>query len=86
MAREKVTITLNREKAQMARALTEAPSTSDVIDLALDRLIGAERIRRDVAAYIQTPPTAGEMALADAARVDLGDDTDWEAMFPDDLA
>lgn len=86
MAREKVTITLSREKAQLARTLAEAASTSDVIDLALDRLIHAERLRRDIAAYRRTPPTAGEIALADAADGDLGDDTDWEAMFPDDSA
>lgn len=83
MARDKVTITLSRDKAEAARTLTGARSTSEVIDLALDRLIRAERLRRDVAAYRQTPPTAAEMALADVADADLEDDTDWEALYAD---
>jgi hypothetical protein len=48
MAREKVTITLDRSKAERARSLLGAASTSQIIDLALERLIRAERLRRDV--------------------------------------
>lgn len=80
MAREKVTITLSRDKAEMARSLTDARSTSDVIDLALDRLIRTERLRRDLAAYRQR--AAAEMALADISDSELNDDTDWEALHP----
>ncbi|MBJ7608134.1 MAG: hypothetical protein JF887_01715 [Candidatus Dormibacteraeota bacterium] len=82
MAREKVTITLSRDKAEMARSLTDARSTSEVIDLALDRLIRTERLRRDLAAYRQAPPSAAEMALADISDSELNDDTDWEALYP----
>ncbi len=83
MARDKVTVTLDRDKAATARSLADAASISQVIDLALDRLIRAERIRRDVAAYRSTPPTAAEIALADVSDSDLGDDTDWEALYRD---
>ncbi len=86
MARDKVTITLNRDKAAIAVSLTGARSTSEVIDMALDRLIRAERARRDVAAYRQAPVTAAERALADVSDGDLGDDTDWEALYPDEQA
>lgn len=86
MARDKVTITLSRDKAAIAVSLTGAGSTSEVIDMALDRLIRAERLRRDVAAYRQTPPTATELALADISDGDLADETDWEALYPDDQA
>jgi len=84
MARDKVTITLDRSKAHVASELVAATSTSEVIDLALDRLIRSERLRRDVAAYRQVPPTEAEMQLADLAQSDLDDDTDWEALYPDD--
>ncbi len=84
MARDKVTITLSRDKAEAARSLTGAASTSEVIDIALDKLIHSERLRRDVAAYRQTPPTASEMALADRSGSALDDDTDWEALYVDD--
>jgi hypothetical protein len=81
MARDKVTITLDRSKAQEASRLLSAASTSDVIDLALDRLIRSERLRSDVAAYRTTPPTEAEMAIADLADAHLDDDTDWEALY-----
>ncbi len=86
MAREKVTITLSRDKAEAARSLTGSTSTSEVIDLALDQLIRAERTRQDVAAYRRTPPTDAELALADVLDSDQEDDTDWEALYADDLA
>jgi len=84
MAKEKVTITLNRAKADHARALLAARSTSEVIDLALDRLIDAERLRRDIAAYRRIPPTAPEAAIALLAETSgLADETDWEALYPE---
>jgi hypothetical protein len=84
MARGKVTITLDRSKADEALSLVEAASTSEVIDLALDRLIRTERLRGDVAAYRETPPSEAEMALADLAAAHLDDDIDWEAVYPVD--
>ena len=85
MAKEKATITLDRAKAAVARALLGVESTSEVIDLALDRLIRAERLRADIAAYQRVPPTQDEIALSflgDAASI--ADDTDWEALYADD--
>jgi hypothetical protein len=84
MVREKVTITLDRTKAEDARSLLRVGSTSEVIDLALDRLIHAERLRRDIAAYRRTPPTDEEVELASlAATAELDHDTDWEALYPE---
>jgi hypothetical protein len=84
MAKEKVTITLDRAKANHARALLATRSTSETIDLALDRLIHAERLRRDVAAYRRIPPTAPETAIAPVADASgLADETDWEALYPE---
>jgi hypothetical protein len=82
MAKDKVTITLDRTKASQARSLVGAGSTSEVIDLALDRLIRAERLRADIAAYQQVPATDAEARLAAIGDPsDLGDDTDWEALY-----
>jgi hypothetical protein len=82
MAKDKVTITLDRTKASQARSLVGAGSTSEVIDLALDRLIQAERLRADIAAYRQVPPTDAEARLAAIGDLSaLGDDTDWEALY-----
>jgi hypothetical protein len=82
MAKDKVTITLDRTKASQARSLVGAGSTSEVIDLALDRLIRAERLRADIAAYQQVPATDAEARLAAIGDPSaLGDDTDWEALY-----
>lgn len=87
MARDKVTITLDRSKAADARALLGAASTSEAIDIALDRLIRAERTARDVAAYRRKPPTPAEVGLAWAGDFEsLADETDWEALYADDRA
>jgi hypothetical protein len=64
MVRRKATITLDREKAMNVMALLEVHTMSEAIDVALTRLIQAERLRRDVAAYGRTPPHDAEVALA----------------------
>lgn len=75
MARQKATITLDRSKAMAAMRLLEVHTMSEVIDLALDRLIRAERLRRDISAYGRTPPTDMDVALADLpVTFDLDDD------------
>lgn len=84
MAREKITITLDRAKAEQARSLLGIASTSEVVDIALDRVIQAERLRRDIAAYRKTPPTSDEVELALLAATTLDDDTDWEAAYAED--
>lgn len=86
MAKAKATITVDREKVDRARELTDAISTSAVIDVALDRLIRAEVLRRDVEAYRKFPMTDDELALA-AVPVQFNlddDDVDYEALYGDD--
>lgn len=83
MVRSKATITLDRGKVADAQELIGAGSMSDVIDVALDRLIHAERRRRDVATYLRLPATDGELAVADLpVEFDLDDDhVDYEALY-----
>ena len=85
MAKQKVTITLDRKKADEVRALVQAASTSEAIDVALDRLIRAERLRKDIEAYRRMPPTEEEDALAMVEQPPLDDDTDWESLYRDVL-
>lgn len=83
MARQKVTITLDRETADVARALVDARSLSETVDVALRRLIRAERLRRDVATYGRHPLDAAERAVGDLA-VDLDlddDDVDYDRLY-----
>jgi hypothetical protein len=83
MAREKATITLDRSKAAEAQRLTGARSTSEVIDLALTRLLAVERLQRDVEAYTRRRLTDEELATANLPVVfDLEDaDVDYDALY-----
>jgi len=82
MAKQKVTITLDRAKADAARTLVGAKSTSEVVDMALDGLLQTERLRRDVEAYRRMPAIPEEQAIADFAdTAALADETDWEALY-----
>jgi hypothetical protein len=64
--------------------LVGATSTSEVVDIALERLVRTERQRRDVEAYRRVPQTAAERALTDQAdTVGLDDEVDWEALYAD---
>ena len=81
-AKEKATITIDRAKAALAREVSGVRSTSEVVDLALDQLIRAERLRADVAAYQGAPPSTAELEpalLGDTSG--LADDTDWEELY-----
>lgn len=83
MAREKATVTIDRDKLEQARALIRVRTMSETIDVALDRLIQGEQLRHDVAAYKREPLTAGERELANAPlALDLDDDdVDYEALY-----
>jgi len=54
------------------------------VNLALDLLIHSERLRRDVAPYRRVPPTDDEIELAVLAGTMSLDDTDCEALYPED--
>jgi hypothetical protein len=86
MTKEKVTITVDRASIAEVQRLTGASTTSAAVDLALRALIKAERIRHDVAAYQLMPVTDEELALTSLRPdwSDLADDTDWDAMFPEE--
>jgi hypothetical protein len=83
MARAKATVTLDRQKVDAARALVGARSISETLDIALDRLIRAEGLRRDVAAYRGFPLQPEELGVADLPVVlDLDDaDVDYDALY-----
>ncbi|MEX2184799.1 MAG: hypothetical protein WEC14_10155 [Chloroflexota bacterium] len=83
MARGKATITLDRAKVARAGALIGGGTMSGVIDLALDRVIRAEELRRDIAAYARSPVDEDELAIADLpVEFDLGDDDiDYDAIY-----
>ncbi len=83
MSRQKATVTLDRGKANVAKALIRAKSLSETIDVALEQLIRSESLRRDIAAYKGEPPTEHELALANLpVKFELDDDdVDYDAIY-----
>ncbi len=83
MARGKATITLDRAKVARAGALIGGGTMSGVIDIALDRVIRAEELRRDIASYAQSPVDADDLAIADLpVEFSLGDDDiEYDAIY-----
>lgn len=83
MAKQKATITVDRERIEEVRRLTGAPNTSAAIDLALRALIRTERLRQDLAAYGAAGVSEDDIALAGTTPdwADLADGTDWDAIY-----
>lgn len=83
MAKDKVSVTLDASKVRHARELVGADSVSELLDLALSRLIEEELERRHVDGYVRRPPAADEMAWSQAPRDPAGiaDDTDWAGLY-----
>jgi hypothetical protein len=83
MAKSKATITLDRDKAAKAASLIGSASISEVIDVALERLIRTEQLRHDIMAYALKPLDEAELAIADLeVKFDLADaDVDYEALY-----
>lgn len=83
MGSEKATLTLDRAKMAEAKRLIGGRSMSQVVDVALDRLIRAERLKADVAAYGARPGSVDEVVLGDLeVSFDLDDDdVDYDALY-----
>lgn len=84
MAKDKVTITVDRSKLDEARLLFGSASASAAIEFALTEAIRLVRLRRDVKAYATDPQHDDETALGNVSPdwAELEDDTDWEALWP----
>lgn len=83
MAKAKVSVTLDRDKIDQARALVPTPSVSELIDLALDRLVSTELDRRHLAGYARHPVEGIEVEWAELPRAiePPDDETDWASLY-----
>lgn len=79
MPKSKVSVALERSKVDEARRLVDTGSVSELIDIALTRLIAAERERRHVLGYERVPQGTEDVEWAEMPRrnEDIADDTDW---------
>lgn len=83
MAKTKASVSLDPTKVAQARELLGAPTLSEIIDIALDRLIVDELDRRHAAGYARHPPDHDEASWAAVQRDPSGiaDDVDWARLY-----
>jgi len=83
MSKTKASVSLDPVKVAQARELLGGSTLSEVIDIALARLILGELERRHVAGYLRQPPERDEDAWADVERDPSGiaDDVDWADLY-----
>ena len=83
MAKSKLSVTLNPDRLAHAQALVPTSSVSELLDVALVRLIEEEMDRRHVAGYLETPVNDDVAQWARINRQPLGDDdnVDWAAHY-----
>ena len=83
MPKEKLSVTVDRNKIDRARELVETRSVSDLIDVALTRLIEDELERRHIDGYVRMPPGPDEAAWSASPHdpSDIADDVDWAVLY-----
>lgn len=81
----KTTVSIDRDTLDEACAMLGRTSTSEVVDIALARMVEAQRLLTDIRGYLAHPPTAEEIALGDiAVSFDLGDEeVDYDQYYLD---
>ena len=83
MPRLKTTVSIDEACFKQACQMLGTKSTSEVVDIALERLVHSQRLLEDIRAYLGRPPTLEETSLADLpVRLDLDDDDiDYDALY-----
>jgi hypothetical protein len=83
MPKTKASVSLDPAKVAQASELLGGPPLSELIEIALSRLILGELERRQVAGYLRQPPDHDEDAWAEVERDPSGiaDDVDWAGLY-----
>lgn len=83
MAKVKHSVTIDPAKLAEARNLVRVSTLSELLDVALSRMIREEIERRHVEGYLKYPQTAADASWAELERdpTDIADHTDWAALY-----
>jgi hypothetical protein len=81
MAKSKLSVSLDPNAIDRARALVTVSSVSELLDVALQQLIRSEEERQHVAGYVRSPVGNEFVELADVRRDPIADDVDWAALY-----
>ena len=81
MTKSKLSVSIDPIKLEIARSLVPTDSTSELLDVALARLIDDERERQHVEGYVRIPVDGETIKWAKLKRRPLDDDIDWAALY-----
>jgi hypothetical protein len=81
VSKSKLSVTLDPKTVERARALVHVSSVSELLDVALDRLIRTEEERQRVAGYVRVPVEDDFVSFAQSPRDAIVDDVDWAALY-----
>jgi hypothetical protein len=81
MAKSKLSVSLDPIKLKQAQSLVDAHSVSELLDVALARLIEEELERRHVDGYERVPVQHDLAAWAELPREADRDEVDWAALY-----
>jgi hypothetical protein len=82
MAKSKMSVTLDAGKVDRAQSFVRAASVSELLDVALERLIEDELERQHVDGYVRIPVGAElDEWAANRREPTADDDIDWAALY-----
>ena len=81
MAKSKMSVSLDSNKLERAQSFIHAASVSELLDVALARLIDDEQERRHVDGYVRMPVDEHEPWAGIRRDPVLHDDVDWAALY-----
>jgi len=81
MAKSKMSVSLDSNKLERAQSFVNAASVSELLDVALARLIDDEQERRHVDGYVRIPVNDEIAQWASVRREAIDDDVDWAALY-----
>jgi post-segregation antitoxin (ccd killing protein) len=84
MTKSKLSVTLDPETLNRARALVNVGSVSELLDVALERLIQTELERQHIAGYVRIPAGDEFVDFANIPRHPIADDVDWAALYDEE--
>ncbi len=81
MAKSKLSVSLDPDRLERAQELVHAASVSELLDIALIRMIEQETERRHIAGYLRIPAGDEFVQWSVASRSNDTDEVDWAALY-----
>lgn len=81
MAKSKLSVSIDPDKLERAQSLVDAPSVSELLDIALTCLIESQQERNHVEGYLRCPVDHEFTDWSAIPRREIHDDVDWASLY-----